>query len=1348
MQTTKNFFTSTAWRQGGARAKRAAITLLVMVLTATGAWAQTGNWVDYRANGLSESDDHDTIYISKAEELALFAYNVNQDLKNAKGYYCARTVELQADIDLGAHYWTPIGTGEGIYFDGRFNGNGHVITGMNVNTDCSTDVFGFIGCFHAYSFSHIDNIIFKDCHVSGSIITNNVTFGGVGIVVGYYFAEEAGSSVTNCLVLDSSVDEINIGSRPKHGAIVGNAVNSFSVSNNYYYNMTGNYGGGMSRFNGGLGDVEGARRAYAVTLPEYFAANASTGISYGGKFYTKDGTTVTLSHDRPGYTLLSYTSSQNVTITDGTFTMPAADVTIDAIWANPDDISISDDGMAYTIKTTAGWELFCNLLESGETFSDKTVYLGASIEVSRMAGDGAHGFAGTFDGQNNTLTFNYGTPESPADEQFVALFHSTPSGTSPVFRNLTIDGSIYATHTAATDHDHAGGLIGHLFGTVTIDKCVSNVRITTTNEDGAGGFVGLCEHSVKFTNCKSSAVVTSDGGNNSGYVGWSRSSDWTIRFEGCVFNGKLLMKDDKGGYNGGFVGWKGDAKTVYIDNCLYVPADTVSGETLANSGSATFCRQHDNKLPADISNSYYTQAFGSVQGKAALSVTAGENVTVEAVSPVGDSTNTYNLSGIAAYAQGVTCDGTFYYGSGDEVSLKLLSYAPEGYVFAGYTISPKGVTLNGDANPYTLTMPDSIVIIGAKFVIPMTTIPYIDENGEEKVCIDYTIITDDMESIGIADEETWYVVDSDVTINRPLLAKGDIHLILADGASLTVNALGSSDDAIYCHYGDGSCNLTIYGQSKGNGKLTANGSYDGIYFENGSLTINGGEFYFTAEYYGIYIKNGYLTINGGKVDSKSQSIAGDGLCVANGTITLGWTQPDDHICTNSYSGTVNIASGQFLTDGTNIFTGNDIKNNAIKDKILFGVDILDNSSANDMATLSGKKTNVYLSGLTLDDSWTTLCLPFDVNDFDGTSFEGLAVKEIDTENGNDGQKTGFKNGTLYLNFKDAESIKAGKPYIVKGNAMTDASELNYTATDGSKGYDLYGFVYANLVDGSTTSSWFTTANDKNSDGVWFFEFNVDHAINVTGYTLTTADYSLSNPTVWTLKAKQNPDDEWSTIDSRNVNENNDDTLPQKNYTSKSYQIASEKQGDYQYFRFEVSETSNSNLSMAEVALLGSFSSSKNIVFKGVTINSKDPEDVASADGAVTFKGTYSPVSFSANDKSKLFLGTENQLYFPNDEMSIDAFHAYFQLADGLMNLNLGDVNGDKSITVSDVMAMVNHVLGDSNENFLHQNADINHDGQISVSDVMELVNWLINGSQNKFNVVVNTDDETNIGFHD
>ena len=80
--------------------------LALMLLTTASAWAQdaiSGNRADYKATSLTESDDHETIYISTAAELALFAYNVNTDARNAAGYYCARTVELLADV-VRFHY--------------------------------------------------------------------------------------------------------------------------------------------------------------------------------------------------------------------------------------------------------------------------------------------------------------------------------------------------------------------------------------------------------------------------------------------------------------------------------------------------------------------------------------------------------------------------------------------------------------------------------------------------------------------------------------------------------------------------------------------------------------------------------------------------------------------------------------------------------------------------------------------------------------------------------------------------------------------------------------------------------------------------------------------------------------------------------------------------------------------------------------------------------------------------------------------------------------------------------------------------------------------------------------------
>jgi hypothetical protein len=95
------------------------------------------------------------------------------------------------------------------------------------------------------------------------------------------------------------------------------------------------------------------------------------------------------------------------------------------------------------------------------------------------------------------------------------------------------------------------------------------------------------------------------------------------------------------------------------------------------------------------------------------------------------------------------------------------------------------------------------------------------------------------------------------------------------------------------------------------------------------------------------------------------------------------------------------------------------------------------------------------------------------------------------------------------------------------------------------------------------------------------------------------------------------------------------------------------------------------------------------IFTGVTIdNSTEAQahlTVASEDANVRFIGSYDPVLFTPKDKSNLFLGAENTLFYPTvgkvlvDNVSkyrIGSFRAYFQLSDGTLarefKLNFGD----------------------------------------------------------------------------
>ncbi|MCR5152103.1 MAG: hypothetical protein K6A98_02980 [Prevotella sp.] len=79
---------------------------------------------------------------------------------------------------------------------------------------------------------------------------------------------------------------------------------------------------------------------------------------------------------------------------------------------------------------------------------------------------------------------------------------------------------------------------------------------------------------------------------------------------------------------------------------------------------------------------------------------------------------------------------------------------------------------------------------------------------------------------------------------------------------------------------------------------------------------------------------------------------------------------------------------------------------------------------------------------------------------------------------------------------------------------------------------------------------------------------------------------------------------------------------------------------------------------------------------GSSVNRSSPRTITSNDGAVSFVGTFSPVSIGeGGDNTILYLGEDNLLHYPNAAMSINAFRAYFQLNNGLTAGEPGSSNG-------------------------------------------------------------------------
>ncbi|GEM_PF-1766992 len=108
----------------------------------------------------------------------------------------------------------------------------------------------------------------------------------------------------------------------------------------------------------------------------------------------------------------------------------------------------------------------------------------------------------------------------------------------------------------------------------------------------------------------------------------------------------------------------------------------------------------------------------------------------------------------------------------------------------------------------------------------------------------------------------------------------------------------------------------------------------------------------------------------------------------------------------------------------NIYAGLDLTVTLVRE-----VELADNADNTTVINNNNEvTTTVTLQGRTLykDGDWNTLCLPFSMTaeQIALSPLAGATIKELATS-------SNLNNGTLTLNFEDATTIEAGKPYLVK-----------------------------------------------------------------------------------------------------------------------------------------------------------------------------------------------------------------------------------------------------------------------------------------------------------------------------
>ena len=330
---------------------------------------------------------------------------------------------------------------------------------------------------------------------------------------------------------------------------------------------------------------------------------------------------------------------------------------------------LGTEGAPFIISNTDDWNTFANFVNGDYTFSGQFVKLSSNISVSNMAGSNdAKSFQGIFDGDNNSLTFNKGTEESPFAEDYCAPFRHVKNAT---IKNLHVAGTIY------TSAKKAAGFVGESHGALTLTGCISSVNINSSIK-GDGTHGGL--------------VSTLSGSGND------------ITIEGCVFDGSFATTNGTNNC-GGFIGWGVYNKPV-IQNSLLKPSSVD-----ANMLGSNFARWHTGDggiYEPTFSNCYYVAVdnLPTDQGKQAYALAAAPANLGELVQDNGF---------IKVYENGILFDGTYYVAPATislanlEDNSSTISNADGN--FADVTLADR--TLYKDGKWNTLCLPFNVVLSGS-----------------------------------------------------------------------------------------------------------------------------------------------------------------------------------------------------------------------------------------------------------------------------------------------------------------------------------------------------------------------------------------------------------------------------------------------------------------------------------------------------------------------------------------------------------------------------------------------------------------------------------------------------------
>ena len=565
--------------------------------------------------------------------------------------------------------------------------------------------------------------------------------------------------------------------------------------------------------------------------------------------------------------------------------------------------------------------------------------------------------------------------------------------------------AIYANECNLTIYGQGGETEGKLTATCTADDAIraySEASTASITINGGQVTVNGGDDAIYAYSEASTASVTINGGQvtatgddngygiyadsnigsasitiNGGQVTATSPNRSGIRAEGfssatvTITGGQVTATGDKGIFAGCSLGSSASITLGWTKSTDFIKAKSfmvADGEVKTAAGKRFVA--YNMASEDDFSANYI---IGSTTGETTLNNTDIDNIAGKTLRPLDG----YLLSvpeGTVVSGKTVpdfTLSDTphYIYKTGDNVTLTLADYGQDGVEVSGLPID---LAVTDRVPTIEFQMRNEDVNITAKYYIQNTGVDYLDWDYTEKKLVSKN--TKDLSPAPKVYILTgggattlpggWYVAEGEITYTGQLQFNGATHLILADGAEMSVDNQESgyaikvsSDDA---------ATLDIYGQAQGTGALTAksveraaiylyvpntvttltiNGGkvsatpgngQEGIFVEthnigtasvtvnggevtaggtiaiksssvsgNASVTINGGKVDANGDNYGIVVlsSNGTATatITGGKVEAFGDS---EGIYayapLSTATITLGWTNSTDFIKASSY----------------------------------------------------------------------------------------------------------------------------------------------------------------------------------------------------------------------------------------------------------------------------------------------------------------------------------------------------------------------------------------------------------------------------------------------------------------